>query len=256
MAPTGVAALNAGGETIHSFFKFRTDITVDKVSKRKYGKNSIYKNLETIVIDEVSMLRADLLDCVEKFLRLNGKVPNLPFGGTQIIFIGDLLQLPPVVMKDEQFLFQSYYDSPYFFSAKCMKESYCHVIEFTKVYRQVDTNFIDMLNSIRNNRATQNTISVLNERVNKKFQKAKLSVLLTTTNKKAQDYNEKFLNQINEEEKVFTAEVEDIENMNNFPANYELKIKVGAQVMMLNNDSSNRWVNGSIGVVQSIEKSL
>ena len=113
-----------------------------------------------------------------------------------------------------------------------------------------------MLNSIRNNRATQNTISVLNERVNKKFQKAKLSVLLTTTNKKAQDYNEKFLNQINEEEKVFTAEVEDIENMNNFPANYELKIKVGAQVMMLNNDSSNRWVNGSIGVVQSIEKSL
>ena len=92
--------------------------------------------------------------------------------------------------------------------------------------------------------------------MNKKFQKAKLSVLLTTTNKKAQDYNEKFLNQINEEEKVFTAEVEDIENMNNFPANYELKIKVGAQVMMLNNDSSNRWVNGSIGVIQSIEKSL
>jgi ATP-dependent exoDNAse (exonuclease V) alpha subunit len=256
LAPTGVAALNAGGETIHSFFKFKTDITLDKIKKRKFNSNSIYKNIDVIIIDEVSMLRADLLDCVEKFLRLNGKVPNLPFGGTQIIFIGDLLQLPPVVMKDEQFLFQSYYDSPYFFSAKCMKECYCHVIEFTKVYRQVDTNFIDMLNSIRNNRATQNTISVLNERVNKKFQKAKLSVLLTTTNKKAQDYNEKFLNQINEEEKVFTAEVEDIENMNNFPANYELKIKVGAQVMMLNNDSSNRWVNGSIGVVQSIEKSL
>ena len=256
LAPTGVAALNAGGETIHSFFRFKTDITLEKIKKRKFNTNSIYKNLDVIIIDEASMLRADLLDCVEKFLRLNGKVPNLPFGGTQIVFIGDLLQLPPVVMKDEQYLFQSYYDSPYFFSAKCMDECYCHIIEFTKIYRQVDNEFINILNSIRSNQASQNSINTLNEQVNKKFQKAKLSVLLTTTNKKAQEYNEKLLNQIDSEEKLFTAEVEDIENTSNFPADYELKIKVGAQVMMLNNDSSNRWVNGSIGIVQSIEKSL
>ena len=256
LAPTGVAALNAGGETIHSFFKFKTDVTLEKIKKRKFNGNSIYKNLDVIVIDEASMLRADLLDCVEKFLRLNGKVPNLPFGGTQIVFIGDLLQLPPVVMKDEQYLFQSYYDSPYFFSAKCMDESYCHIIEFTKIYRQVDSEFINILNSIRSNQVTQRSIDIINERVNKKFQKFKLSVLLTTTNKKAQDYNEHFLNQIDTEEKIFVAEVEDIENANNFPADYELKIKVGAQVMMLNNDSSNRWVNGSMGIVQSIEKSL
>ena len=256
LAPTGVAALNAGGETIHSFFRFKTDITLEKIKKRKFNTNPIYKNLDVIIIDEASMLRADLLDCVEKFLRLNGKVPNLPFGGTQIVFIGDLLQLPPVVMKDEQYLFQSYYDSPYFFSAKCMDECYCHIIEFTKIYRQVDNEFINILNSIRSNQASQNSINTLNEQVNKKFQKAKLSVLLTTTNKKAQEYKEKLLSQIDSEEKLFTAEVEDIENTSNFPADYELKIKVGAQVMMLNNDSSNRWVNGSIGIVQSIEKSL
>lgn len=255
LAPTGVAALNAGGETIHSFFKFKTDITLEKIKKRK-SNSSIYKNIDVIIIDEASMLRADLLDCIEKFLRLNGKVPNLPFGGTQIVFIGDLLQLPPVVTNDEQYIFESYYDSPYFFSAKCMKENWCHIIEFTKIYRQIDCEFINILNLIRSNRATQNSIDILNEQVNKKFPKAKLSVLLTTTNKKAQKYNEHFLNQINNEEKLFTAEVEDIENTSNFPADYELKIKVGAQVMMLNNDSSNRWVNGSIGIVQSIEKSL
>lgn len=255
LAPTGVAALNAGGETIHSFFRFKTDITLEKIKKRKFN-NSIYKNLDIIIIDEASMLRADLLDCVEKFLRLNGKVPNLPFGGTQIVFIGDLLQLPPVVTNDEQYIFESYYDSPYFFSAKCMKENCCHIVEFTKIYRQVDSKFINILNLIRNNRATQNSIDTLNEQVNKKFPKAKLSVLLTTTNKKAQKYNEHFLSQIDSEEKIFTAEVEDMENANNFPADYELKIKVGAQVMMLNNDPSDRWVNGTIGTVQSIEKSL
>lgn len=256
LAPTGVAALNAGGETIHSFFKFKTDITLDKVTKRKYGKNSIYKNLDTIIIDEVSMLRADLLDCVDKFLRLNGPVPKLPFGGIQMLFIGDLMQLPPVVTKEEEFLFKNYYDSPYFFSAKCMNEVFCHVIEFQKIYRQTDEKFINMLNSIRTNSVDDNLINSLNQNVGKKRENQKFSVLLTTTNKSAEFYNNKFLNQINSGEHTFTAETQDIDNVSVFPANYELKLKVGAQVMMLNNDSKNRWVNGTIGVVEEISKSL
>lgn len=256
LAPTGVAALNAGGETIHSFFKFKTDVTLAKIVKKKLNKQSIYKNVDTIIIDEVSMLRCDLLDCIDKFLRLNGKIPKLPFGGVQIVFVGDLHQLPPVVMKDEQYLFQGYYDSPYFFSAKSMKESFCHIIEFKKVYRQIDTDFINMLNSIRNNKVCDETISLLNNRVNKNFSKGKLSVLLTTTNKAAEVYNEKFLNEISCDEKLFTAETEDITALTNFPANYQLKLKIGAQIMMLNNDNKNRWVNGSLGIIQSIKKDI
>ena len=256
MAPTGVAALNAGGETIHSFFKFKTDITVDKVSKRKYGKNSIYKNLEAIIIDEVSMLRADLLDCVDKFLRLNGPTQKLPFGGIQMLFIGDLLQLPPVVKKEEEILFNNYYDSPYFFSAKCMDEVFCHIIEFQKVYRQTDKLFINILNSVRTNNINQDIINCLNEQVNKKLTNRKLSVLLTTTNKSADFYNNKFLNQIPHDTHTFIAETKDIDNVLAFPVNFELKLKVGAQIMMLNNDSKNRWVNGSIGVVEDIIKNI
>ena len=256
LAPTGVAALNAGGETIHSFFKFKTDITVDKVSKRKYGKNSIYKNLETIIIDEVSMLRADLLDCIDKFLRLNGPTQKLPFGGIQMLFIGDLLQLPPVVKKEEEILFNNYYDSPYFFSAKCMDEVFCHIIEFQKVYRQTDKLFINILNSVRTNNINQDIINCLNEQVNKKLTNRKLSVLLTTTNKSADFYNNKFLNQIPHDTHTFIAETKDIDNVLAFPVNFELKLKVGAQIMMLNNDSKNRWVNGSIGIVEDIIKNI
>lgn len=256
LAPTGVAALNANGETIHSFFKFRTDITIDKVLKRKYGKNSIYKNLETIIIDEVSMLRADLLDCIDRFLRLNGPIPKLPFGGIQMLFIGDLMQLPPVVKKEEEFLFQNYYDSPYFFSAKCMDEVFCHIIEFQKVYRQTDEKFINILNSIRTNNINSDIINRLNEQVNKKSDNKKLSILLTTTNKSADFYNNKFLNQLQCDAHVFTAETKDVDNVLAFPVNSELKLKIGAQIMMLNNDSKNRWVNGSIGIVQDIIKNI
>ena len=123
------------------------------------------KNLETIIIDEVSMLRADLLDCIDKFLRLNGPIPKLPFGGVQMLFIGDLMQLPPVVTKEEEFLFKNYYDSPYFFSAKCMNEVFCHIIEFQKVYRQTDERFINILNSIRTNNVDSRIIDSLNKRI-------------------------------------------------------------------------------------------
>jgi ATP-dependent exoDNAse (exonuclease V) alpha subunit len=254
LAPTGVAALNSGGETIHSFFKFKTDITLAKISKKK--KQEMYKNIDTIVIDEASMLRADLLDCIDKFLRLNGRISKLPFGGAQMVFIGDLHQLPPVVTADEQYLFKGYYDSPYFFSAKSLQDTFCHIIEFKKIYRQVDNEFIDVLNAVRNNSVNDRTMEVLNKRVGKNFVNKKLSVYLTTTNRSAEAYNEKYLQKLPGETNIFTAETEDIENTVNFPVNYQLKLKVGAQVMMLNNDSGGRWVNGTLGIIKSIVKSL
>lgn len=252
LAPTGVAALNAGGETIHHFFKFKTDITPDKIVKPI--KSVIYKNLELVIIDEASMLRADLLDCVDRFLRLNGPVPDTAFGGVQILFIGDLLQLSPVVKKEEADIFKLHYDTPYFLSAKCMENSFCHMAEFQKVYRQTDEKFISVLNSIRENTADDEILALLNKTTEKTFKQDNLPVLLTSTNKLAEFYNNKFLNMIDGMEYTFNAETENIENLSVFPAAYELKLKAGAQIMMLNNDSNKRWVNGTMGTIEDIAK--
>ena len=153
LAPTGVAALNVRGQTVHSFFRFKPDITPDAVRKlskpRGAGKDraDLYRNLDALVIDEVSMVRADLMDCVEKFLRLNGPRPKEWFGGLQMIFIGDLYQLPPVVTSREKDLFSGRYESPYFFSARIFAEPTFDMefLELEKVYRQTDSGFIDLL---------------------------------------------------------------------------------------------------------------
>jgi hypothetical protein len=150
LAPTGVAALNVRGQTIHSFFGFRPGISPAMV--RKHGKDSsksLYSKLDALVIDEISMVRADLLDCIDKFMRLNGKNPGKPFGGVRMVFLGDLYQLPPVVTDDERDYFESYYSSPYFFSAKALNdrrllgdEFNFRIIELCKIYRQKDDGFI------------------------------------------------------------------------------------------------------------------
>ena len=154
LAPTGVAAVNVGGQTIHSFFHFKPNVTLAGIKKKKSTgkeKTTIYKKLTTIIIDEVSMMRADLLDCVDKFLRLNGPNSKHLFGGVQMIFIGDLYQLPPVVSGAEREIFRSHYSSPYFFSAKIMEQLDMEFVELEKVYRQKDNEFIRLLNTIRNN---------------------------------------------------------------------------------------------------------
>ncbi|MDO8785389.1 MAG: AAA family ATPase, partial [Syntrophales bacterium] len=156
LAPTGVAALNVGGQTIHSFFHFRPDVTPDAIRRRKgAAKRNIYKKLSTIVIDEVSMMRADLLDCVDKFLRLHGPDESLPFGGVQMIFIGDLYQLPPVVTGQEKEIFRTHYATPYFFSAKVLDGLDMALVELDTVYRQKDDEFIRLLNAIRNGTVTE-----------------------------------------------------------------------------------------------------
>ena len=169
LAPTGVAALNVSGETIHSFFGFKPDITVRKIKKIRTKKADILQNLDAIVIDEISMVRADLLDCVDRSLRLNGKKRNVPFGGIQMVFIGDLYQLPPVVTEKEKEAFSIKYEDAYFFSSDVFRNFPVEFIELEKVYRQKDEAFINLLNSIRNNSIEDEGLALLNKRVGAVF---------------------------------------------------------------------------------------
>ena len=259
LASTGVAALNVGGETIHSFFGFKPDITVDKVKKLKGAKSRSFKKINTIIIDEVSMVRADLLDCVDAFLRLNGKDSHSPFGGTQMIFIGDLYQLPPVVTFKERDFFYRRYSGPYFFDAECFEDFEFEFIELEKIYRQKSKDFISILNSIRDNSAGLKQLAVLNSRLSLEFKKTSASeriISLVTTNKSANEINLGHLNGTAGEEYIYKADIDGEFSPRTHPTDEELFLKIGAQIMLLNNDSLGRWVNGSIGEIINIVKDL
>lgn len=254
LAPTGVAAVNIKGETIHSFFRFKPDITLKKVKKfsKKRPGASVYKKIDAIVIDEISMVRSDLLDCVDKFLRLNGPDGSRSFGGVQMIFIGDLYQLPPVVTSREDAVFNGHYKSPYFFDSKVFEGFQMDFVELEKIYRQTDKDFIFLLNSIRNNTVTDAQISALNERTGSKNEdKDGYSICLTTTNKMAQEINQRELDRLKGDEIVFEPEIDGDVDPKQMPTGPELRLKSGAQVMLLNNDRSGRWVNGTIGRIAS-----
>ncbi|MCL1972566.1 MAG: DEAD/DEAH box helicase [Endomicrobia bacterium] len=258
LAPTGVAALNAGGETVHSFFNFKPDITLSKIKKKKLSDKSIYLKVETIIIDEASMLRCDMLDCIDKFLRLNREAHQEPFGGVQMVFIGDLQQLPPVVKKEEAYIFNSVYKTPYFISAYSLNECTLHTVELKKIYRQRDDDFVTLLNSVRNGDAGDDELAVLNKKVGVTASGKPMAVYLTTTNKKAAHINHMYLARLREETSVFfVAETENIdEESGSLPAEQDLIVKKGAQVMMVNNDSKGRWVNGSIGIIKDIRNDM
>lgn len=258
LAPTGVAALNVKGQTIHSFFKFKPDITLDSVKKldpKRRGAN-LYKKLDAIVIDEISMVRADLLDCVDKFMRLNGPYKKLPFGGVQMIFIGDLYQLPPVVTGQEKEIFKIHYPSPYFFDAKVFAEVETEFVELEKIYRQKDQEFIDILNTVRNNSAGDAELSALNQRLSQDFEPPNddFYICLTTTNALSDDINEKELGKLSGKPIKYTGVVSGQFDLGHLPTDIELKVKKGAQVMLLNNDSAGRWVNGTVGKIINIEE--
>lgn len=270
LAPTGVAAVNVKGQTIHSFFKFKPDITLSKVEKlksksKKNDPSSLYKKIDTIVIDEISMVRADLLDCVDKFLRLNGKDESLHFGGIQMIFIGDLYQLPPVVVGEEKTIFRENYKSEYFFDAKVFEKGTdslfgavfeMELIELEKNYRQKgDQDFIALLNTIRNNTAFERELSTLNTRYNPEFEpkSGDYHVYLTTTNKLAASINEQRLAKITGDSFNFTGSLEGAFENKYLATDLELNLKVGAQVMLVNNDHIGGWVNGNIGKITDID---
>jgi ATP-dependent DNA helicase PIF1 len=248
LAPTGVAALNVGGQTIHSFFRFKPDITEDKIEKLSERALKIYKQLDTIVIDEISMVRADLLDYIDIFLRRNlGK--NRAFAGIQMIFIGDLYQLPPVVKKDEKGIFNERYKSHYFFDADVFKKLNFRFVELEKVYRQSDECFIHILNKIRNNTIADDELCLLNKRANKRPDDEKYMIYLTPLNRTAKEINEKKLNELNTDIHIFNAITAGNFKETDFPTDEELRLACGAQVMLLNNDSRGRWVNGTIGII-------
>jgi hypothetical protein len=258
LAPTGVAALNIGGQTIHSFFGFKPNITLERVKRVRFNNEgeNIYRSLDAIIIDEISMVRADLLDCVDKFLRLNGPSVDRPFGGIQMIFIGDLYQLPPVVTSTEKAAFSSLYETPYFYSAKVFHSFEMEFVELEKVYRQHDEEFINLLNSIRNKSITEDGLELLNQRCMPDFEPSPddLYVYLTTTNDLADRVNGQQLAKLKTRLHTFTAEIEGDFGNEYLPTAVDLQVKVGAQIMMLNNDAGGRWVNGTIGKVTGITR--
>jgi ATP-dependent exoDNAse (exonuclease V) alpha subunit len=254
LAPTGVAAVNVGGETIHSFFGFKPDITLDRIKKAGKTRQSLYKKIDTLVIDEVSMVRADLLDCVARFLELNGREPGLPFGGAQIVLFGDLYQLPPVVQSKEKEVFSRYYESPYFFSARSFEDLKTEWIELTKVFRQRDDEFLGILNTIRNDTVTDDQLARINARVRDTIDIGTLKdyVFLATVNERAARINKERLERLPAKRRVFAAQVRGEFDPKAYPTEVDLELKEGAQVMLLNNDSFGRWINGTIAKITHI----
>ncbi len=255
LAPTGVAALNVRGQTIHSFFRFGTDITYDKVrSKFPAGLGKLIKELDILIIDEISMVRADLLDCIDKAMRLCTKSKK-PFGGKQVAFFGDLYQLPPVVKSSERMAFTDKYETSYFYSANVMKNTRLELIELETIYRQHDDLCIEILNGIRNNTLDDRLVHELNKRFDPDFipDPDEFYVTLTSRNSTAQQINESFLNRLPGRGHVFRAVIDGDLKKNDMPGSDVLNVKPGAQVMFLNNDSEGQWVNGTMGIVNDID---
>lgn len=266
LAPTGIAAINAGGVTIHSFFQlpfapFVPDSSFSADGKAQYryrfgrDKLNIMRSIDLLVIDEISMVRADLLDAIDDVLR-RFRDRNKPFGGVQLLMIGDLQQLAPVIKDEEWQMLNHYYDTPYFFSSRALKQSEYCTIELKKVYRQSDGVFLDLLNRIRENRCDEQVLQTLNRRYIPDFQARKEDgyIRLVTHNYQAQRINEHELEQLPGRSFTFRAQTEGKFPEYSYPTDQVLELKKGAQVMFVKNDSSgaHRYYNGMIGVVNDV----
>jgi ATP-dependent DNA helicase PIF1 len=254
LAPTGVAAVNVHGQTIHAFFGFGPDITPEKARRRALRKRQLYRNLQTLVIDEISMVRADLLDCIDQFLRVNGPRAGAPFGGVQLLFIGDLYQLPPVVLPEEGALFTTHYASPYFFDAHVLRTTPYTVLQLTKVYRQQDATFITLLDAVRTGSVDQQQLAALNARyrVDVATGGRAQAVTLVTTNAMAERINAHHLSQIRDKPYTFTGTITGTFHRPQLPTEDTLTLKAGARIMMLNNEPRGQWVNGTLGHIDTI----
>lgn len=257
LAPTGVAAVNIKGQTIHSFFRFRPDVSPENVAEIRLRKEQrkIYQNLDAIVIDEVSMLRADVLDSIEAFLKQHGPSSKKPFGGVQIIFFGDLHQLPPVVRRHDHLAFQQVYDSPYFFSAKSYPSLNLERLVLDKIYRQSEEDFIELLGAIRENRIDGQVLERLNSRHDRHFapDEGDFYIYLTTTNAMADRINKSHLTKLRTKSYDIEGDVMGEFEGKVLPTHLDLQLKFDAQVMLLNNDPQGRWINGSIGKVVNVD---
>ncbi|AXG73653.1 helicase [Flavobacterium arcticum] len=278
VAPTGIAALNAGGVTIHSMFqlpfagfipefnhppqfsdrvKFETKDTLRRHFKMRADKQTVLRNLQLLVIDEVSMLRADLLDAIDFMLRSVRK-KDMPFGGVQVLYIGDLLQLPPVVRNEEWEVLRQFYRGKFFFHSHVVQQNPPLYIELDKIYRQTDEQFISVLNNLRNNIITNDDLQVLNQFVKPDFDIKNNPgyITLTTHNAKADTMNANALKDLKGKAHTYLPEIVDDFPEKIYPVEEELKLKIGAQVMFVKNDPSpeKNYFNGKIGVIESLSE--
>ena len=285
VAPTGVAAINAGGVTIHSFFQLPLapfipettgagfqnngqDSSSSSAFSNKHSllsrlrfnsdKKKVLQQLEILVIDEISMVRCDTLDAIDTVLRHIRQRPSERFGGVQLLFIGDMLQLPPVIKEQEWSLLSEYYNGQYFFDSKVLQEDPPVYIEFNKIYRQRDEQFIGLLNQVRNNKLDEDGISLLESRFEPSFRRSKQDgyIVLTTHNNKASEINARELGSLGGRLFSYDAEVQDEFSDRAYPADEVLHLKIGAQVMFIRNDAAEkgkRFFNGKIGTVSNLE---
>ena len=267
LAPTGIAAINAGGSTLHSFFKipFHPLIPTDsRFSNRniketlKYNseKRKILRDVELIIIDEISMVRADIIDFVDKVLRIYSRNMREPFGGKQLLLVGDVYQLEPVVREEDRQFLRPFYPSAYFFDAHVFREFQLVSIELRKVYRQSDPTFISILDHIRTNVVADSDLIQLNNRVDAEVDKHDngLAITLSTRRDTVDHINEQKLKQLPGEPTVFMGEIKGEFPESSLPTPIQLDIKVGAQVIFIKNDLDKRWVNGTLGIVEAIDE--
>lgn len=267
LAPTGIAAINAGGATLHSFFKlpFHPLIPTDsRFSNRnikgtlKYNgeKCKILREVELIIIDEISMVRADIIDFIDKVLRIYSRNMRVPFGGKQLLLVGDIYQLEPVLKEEDRQFLRPFYPSAYFFDANVFREMQLVSIELRKVYRQTDPAFINILDHIRTNNVADADLALLNNRVGASGEKHsnELSITLSTRRDTVDYINEKQLAQLPGDPSVFTGEIKGDFPESSLPTPIQLDLKVGAQVIFIKNDLDKRWVNGTLGIIEAIDE--
>ena len=273
VAPTGVAAINAGGVTMHSFFQlplgpflpvtqrfasegFTDQYTLFKNIRISEEKRELFRDLELLIIDEVSMVRCDMLDATDAILRYFRKNPHTPFGGVQVLYIGDLFQLPPVMPDSQWSLLREYYSSPFFFHSKAVGQAPPVYVELKKIYRQSQQSFIDILNRIRNNEVSKADLEILNARGAVEPEAGKKYITLTTHNHKADKINADELNKLQGKPSEFKGEVQGDFPDKTLPTDVVLQLKEGAQIMFIRNDKSEerRYYNGKIATVRTIDK--
>lgn len=262
LAPTGIAAINAGGSTLHSFFKlpFHPLLPNDKrYSNRnirdtlKYNgeKTKLLREVELIIIDEISMVRADIIDFIDKVLRIYNRNMREPFGGKQLLLVGDIYQLEPVIKEEERQLLRPFYPSNFFFDAQVFREMQLIAVELKKVYRQRDAQFITLLDHIRTSNVSDSDLRLLNAQVNAEIgaEAGRLSITLSGRRDTVDYINEKQLNTLPDQPTIFYGHIEGEFPESSLPTPMELEVKTGAQVLFIKNDKERRWVNGTLGTI-------
>jgi hypothetical protein len=264
-APTGVAAINAGGVTLHSLFQLpftpflpTSGSKSELLAKLKYNKQrqDLLRKMELLVIDEISMVRSDVMDSIDTILRSVRRRHDVPFGGVQLLCIGDLYQLPPVAQRQEWSILQEYYSSPFFFDSRVIKEQMPMLIELNKIYRQKEDSFVFLLNKVRNNQMNADDFEDLHQRYSPDFRPAleEKYITLTSHNNQADLINHRELQKLLAPSFSYEAEIEGDFPVTMYPAEGKLVLKEGAQIMFLKNDTEKRYFNGKIGVIKKLQQ--